>query len=58
MFAVILELFMMTLVNQAQIRNGTRQATPDDASFAFRATIEWAKQRFPDLDVHHDVTHD
>ena len=57
MFGALLEVFMMSLITQFQVRAGNAQATPEDASVAFRATIEWAQRRFPDLSVGHDVTH-
>jgi hypothetical protein len=51
MFGALLDVYMMAMITQLQVRSGAPMATSEDAKVAFRAMVEWAKERFRDLDV-------
>jgi len=55
MFGALLEVFMVSVINQRQMAAGRTQATPEDASEGIRRTVEWARMRFPDLDVRFEL---
>lgn len=51
MFGALLEVFLMGAVNQVQVRAERSQATAADGAEGIRLTLEWARLRFPDLNV-------
>ncbi len=55
MFGALLDMYVMTLSMQFQMQSGGGAFSSDDHALAIRVTIEWARHRFPDLQVNHHV---